>query len=82
MRTIKRLLRAVFTKPERPTYFEIELTDNAGIVLRALTPEAKAWAEEWLVESRRPNGDYLASRALVNAIMSHAPECGWLVRFV
>jgi len=72
----------VFTKPERPTYFEIQLTDNAGIVLRALTPEAKAWAEKWLAEWRFPNGDYLASRVLVNAIMSNAPECGWLVRFV
>jgi hypothetical protein len=33
MGKIKRLLRAVFTKSEKPMYFEIELTDRAGIVL-------------------------------------------------
>lgn len=54
---------------EKPTFFAIEYTDNAGPVLRALTPQARAWAEKFLAESRLPNGDYLVSRLIVGGIL-------------
>jgi hypothetical protein len=67
---------------EKPTFFEIEYTDNAGCILRALTPEARAWAEKFLDESRLPNGDYLVSRAIVGGVIAGASKRGYLVRMV
>jgi hypothetical protein len=64
---------------EKPTFFEVEYTDNAGCVLRALTPEAQAWAKEHL-EPPLPNGDYLVSRATVGIVVAGASERGYLVR--
>jgi hypothetical protein len=77
----KRGLRALFTKLERPTYFEIQLTDNASFVLRTLTPEARAWAEKFLAEPVA-NGDRLVSSAIVAAIAAEAIKRGYLLRFV
>ena len=37
---------ALLSKPEKPTYFEIQLTDKDGFVLRTLTPEAREWSVE------------------------------------
>jgi hypothetical protein len=66
---------------EKPTFLEIEYTDNAGCVVRALTLEARAWAEKFLHESRRlPNGDYFVSRAMVGGIIAGARKRGHVVR--
>ena len=78
---IKRALRALFTEREKPTYFEIQLTDNASFLLRPLTPEARAWCEKFLAEPVA-NGDRLVSSAIVTAIAAEAIKCGYLVRFV
>ena len=64
---------------EKPTFFEVEYTDNAGCILRALTPEAQAWAKKCL-EPPLPNGDYLVSRATVGIVVAGASERGYLVR--
>jgi len=77
---IERILRRLFTK-QRRTHFEIELTDDANFVLRALTPEAHAWSEEFLAEPL-PNGDRVVSSAIVAAVAAEAIERGYLVRFV
>ena len=58
---IKRVLHALLSKPEKPTNFEIQLTDKDGFVLRTLTPEAREWSEKFLAEPL-PNG--LASSAV------------------
>ena len=63
------------------TFFEIESTDNAGSVLRPLTPEARAWAAEFLAEMRIDGDDYLVSRAVIGIIFAAAPDRGYLVRF-
>jgi hypothetical protein len=67
---------------EKPTFFEIEYTGNAGYILRALTPEARAWADKFFDESRLPNGDYLVNRAIVGAVVARASKRGYLVRMV
>jgi hypothetical protein len=67
---------------EKRTFFEIEYTDNAGYILRTLTPEARAWAENFLHESRLPNGEYLVSRAIVGDMIAGASKRGYLVRMV
>ena len=77
---IKRVLRRLFVK-RRSTYFEIESTDNATFVVRALTPEARAWARKFVAEPL-PNGDRLVSGAIVLAIAADAVARGYLVRFV
>jgi hypothetical protein len=64
---------------EKPTFFEVEYTDNAGCILRALTPEAQAWAKKCL-EPPLPNGDYLVSRATVGIVVAGASARGYLVR--
>jgi hypothetical protein len=66
----------------RPTFFEIEYTDNGGYVLRALTPEARAWAEKFLHDSRLPDGNYLVSRAIVGGVIARAKDRGYVVRMV
>ena|SRR5215471_15533081 len=78
---VERVLRPLCTKREKPTYFEIQFTCNASFVLRALTPEARAWSEKFLGEPL-PNGDRLVSGAIVAAIAAEAIERGYLVRFV
>ncbi len=78
---VKGVLRALFTKPEKPTYFEIQSTYNASFVLRTLTPKARVWSEKFLGEPL-PNGDRLVSSAIVAAIAAEAIERGYLVRFV
>ena len=78
---IKRALRALFTEREKPTYFEIQLTDNACFLLRPLTFEARAWSEKVLAEPVA-NGDRLVSSAIVTAIAAEAIKRGYLVRFV
>jgi hypothetical protein len=78
---INRVLRGLFTNPERPTYFEIKVTDDASFVLRMLTPEASAWAERFLAEPL-PNGDRLVSGFIVAAIAADAIERSYRVRFV
>jgi hypothetical protein len=78
---IERVLRPLLTKPEKPTYFEVQSTYNASFALRALTPEARAWSEKFLAEPL-PSGDRLVSSAIVTAIAAEAIERGYLVRFV
>ena len=79
---VKGVLRALFTtKPQKPTYFEIQSTYNASFVLRTLTPEARAWSEKFLGEPLA-NGDRLVSGAIVAAIAAEAIQRGYLVRFV
>jgi len=78
---INRVLRALFTTPEKPTYFEITATDEASFVLRTLTPEASAWAERFLAEPL-PNGDRLVSGLIVAAIAADAIKRSYRVRFV
>jgi hypothetical protein len=80
-RMIQRALRALFTKAEKPTYFEIQLTDSGSFVARALTPEGHAWADKLLAEPL-PNGDRLVSGAIVAAIAAEAMAHGYLVRFL
>ena len=65
----------------RSTSFEIESTDSATFVVRALTPEARAWARKFVAEPL-PNGDRLVSGAIVLAIAADAVARGYLVRFV
>lgn len=74
-------LRVLFTKSEKPTYFEILSTDNASFVLRTLTPEARVWSEKFLAEPL-PNGERFVSGAIVAAIAAEAVERGYLVRFM
>jgi hypothetical protein len=78
---IKRAMRALFTKSQKPTYFEILSTDKASFVLRTLTPEARVWAEKFLAEPL-PNGDRLVSGAIVAAIAAEAMDRGYLIRFM
>ena len=78
---IKRVLHALLSKPEKPTNFEIQLTDKDGFVLRTLTPEAREWSEKFLAEPR-PNGDRLVSGAIVATIAAEAIKRGCLVRFM
>ncbi len=78
---IKRVLQALLSKPEKPTYFEIQLTDKDGFVLRTLTPEAREWSEKFLAEPLA-NGDRLVSGAIVATIAAEAIKRGCLVRFV
>ena len=78
---IKRALRALFTKREKPTYFEIQLTDKASFLLRPLTREARVWSERFLADPVA-NGDHLVSSAIVTAIAAEAIKRGYLVRFV
>ena len=78
---IKRVLHALLSKPEKPTNFEIQLTDKDGFVLRTLTPEAREWSEKFLAEPL-PNGDRLVSGAIVAIIAAEAIRRGCLVRFV
>jgi hypothetical protein len=78
---IKRVLHALLSKPEKPTYCEIQLTDKAGFVLRTLTPQAREWSEKFLAEPL-PNGDRLVSGAIVATIAAEAIKRGCLVRFV
>ena len=78
---INRVLRALFTNREKPTYFEIKATDDASFVLRTLTPEASAWAERFLAEPR-PNGDRRVSGLIVAAIAADAIQRSYRVRFV
>ena len=72
---------ALLSKPEKPTYFEIQRTDKAGFVLRTLTPEAREWSEKFLAEPV-PNGDRLVSGAIDAIIAAEAIRRGCLVRFV
>jgi hypothetical protein len=78
---IKRALRALFAKREKPTYFEIQLTDKASFLLRPLTREARVWSERFLADPVA-NGDHLVSSAIVTAIAAEAIKRGYLVRFV
>ena len=78
---VERILPSLFTKREKPTYFEVHSTYNASFVLRTLTPEARVWSEKFLAEPL-PNGDRLVSSAIVTAIAAEAIERGYLVRFV
>jgi hypothetical protein len=78
---IKRVLHALLSKSEKPTYFEIQLTDKDGFVLRTLTPEASEWSEKFLAEPL-PNGDRLVSGAIVATVAAEAIKRGCLVRFV
>jgi hypothetical protein len=78
---IKRVLHALLSKPEKPTNFEIQLTDKDGFVLRTLTPEAREWSEKFLAEPL-PNGDRLVSGAIVATIAAEAIKRGCLVRFM
>lgn len=78
---IERILHALLSKPEKPTDFEIELTDKASFVLRTLTPEARGWSGKFLAEPR-PNGDRLVSGAVVATIAAEAIKRGCLVRFL
>ena len=78
---IKRVLHALLSKPEKPTNFEIQLTDKDGFVLRTLTPEAYEWSEKFLAEPL-PNGDRIVSSAIIAAVAAEAIERGYLVRFV
>jgi hypothetical protein len=77
---IKRVLRAMF-HTDKPTYFEIRLSDSGSFVLRTPTPEACAWAEKFLAEPL-PSGERLVSGAIVAAIAADAIERGYLVRFL
>ena len=78
---IKRVLRALFTQPEKPTGFEIRITANANFIVRTLTSEASAWAERFLGDPL-PNGDRIVSGAIVTAIATVAIKRGYQVRFV
>jgi hypothetical protein len=78
---IKRALHALFTKREKPTYFEVQLTDKASFLLRPLTLEARAWSEKFLADPVA-NRDRLVSGAIVTAIAAEAIKRGYLVRFV
>ena len=78
---IKRALRALFTEREKPTYFEIQLTDNASFLLRPLTPEARAWCEKFLAEPVAM-GTRASAAPSFTAIAAEAIKCGYLVRFV
>ena len=78
---VERVLRSLFRKREKPTYFEIQSTYNQSFVLRTLTPEAHAWSEKFLAEPL-PGGERLVSSAIVAAIAAEAIERGYLVRFV
>ncbi|HZO39507.1 MAG TPA: hypothetical protein VFE97_09815 [Methylomirabilota bacterium] len=77
---IKRVVGALFAKP-KATYCMIRVTDNANFVVRMLTPEACAWAEQFLGEPL-PNGDRIVSGAVVLVIAGDAVARGYLVRFV
>jgi hypothetical protein len=78
---VERVLRLLFKKREKPTYFEIQSTYHQSFVLRTLTPEAHAWSEKFLAEPL-PGGERLVSSAIVAAIAAEAVERGYLVRFV
>ena len=54
---------------------------GATFVVRAVTPEARAWARKFVAEPL-PNGDRLVSGAIVLAIAADAVARGYLVRFV
>jgi len=78
---IQRILRGLFPKRRRLTYFEIESTDDGHFVLRTLTPEAQEWSAKFLAEPR-PNGDRIVSSAIVAAVAAEAIKRGYLVKFV